>query len=135
MTATRRFGVPDGVRAPKYPVPSYLAAMTAQADYNSFLNNKSPNLLRKDKRRKRPCSIGATLTMYKAEVHEAVCRGNGLDPYTGDPVRWDQIHEWNSEARKRTDRSNADRHSPVLYRILLYYSHYRSFRASIGLQM
>jgi hypothetical protein len=38
-------------RPPKYPVPSYLTAKTSQANYNSFLNNKAANILRKDKRR------------------------------------------------------------------------------------
>jgi hypothetical protein len=89
-----------GARVPKYPVPAYLAVKTSQPDYDVWLNNKSANLLRKDRRRKRPCSRGATLTMYKGHVHKAVCSGNGLDPYTGDPVRWDQIHEWNSEIDK-----------------------------------
>jgi hypothetical protein len=88
------------MRAPKYPVPSYLAAKTSQADYDTLLNNKSANLLRKDKRRKRPCSRNATLSMYKAKMHQAVCEGTVLDPYTGDPLRWDQIHLWNSEKNK-----------------------------------
>jgi hypothetical protein len=67
----------------KYPVPPYLAATTSQTDYDSWLNNKSANLLRKDKRRKRPCGRNATLSMYKAKIHQAVCNGNGRDPLYG----------------------------------------------------
>lgn len=88
------------MRALKYPVPSYLVATTSQADYDAWLNNKSANLLRKDKRRNRPCGRNATLSMYKAGIHRAVCNGNGLDPYTGDTLRFDQIHQWNSETDK-----------------------------------
>jgi hypothetical protein len=87
-------------RTPKYPVPQYLVGTTSQEDFDTFLTNKAANILKKDKRRKRPCCRGATLGTYKQKLYDAICAGSLIDPFTGDPLAWDKIHQWNSEIDK-----------------------------------
>jgi len=87
-------------RSPKYPIPPYLSGTTSQGDFDTFLTNKAANILGKDKRRKRPCCRGATLRTYKQKLYEAICAGSLTDPFTGDPLAWDKIHQWNSEVDK-----------------------------------
>jgi hypothetical protein len=95
---------PNGAARPNYPLPRCLAGTVSQHDYDTWLANKAGNLLKKDKRRNRPCALHATLRMYKQEIHGAVIARGTIDPYTGDTLRWDLIHTWiNEKGKARND--------------------------------
>jgi hypothetical protein len=53
--------------------------------------------VRRDRRRGRDgCSVSA----YKAEIHRAVCDGGNLDYYTGLPLDWKLISQFNNAQAK-----------------------------------
>jgi hypothetical protein len=80
----------------KYPLPSYLVGQTSQSDYNRWIEGKSETIFESDLLYKRPCALAAPPEIYRQKMHNAVVKRGDRDPYTGDLLRWNQIHTWDN---------------------------------------
>jgi hypothetical protein len=50
-------------------------------------------------------NIHVTIDEYKSAIHKAVVDGNGMDVYTGLPLRWDLLHTYNNIEAKAGGRA------------------------------
>ncbi len=85
---------------PSKPLPEYLQGTITKGYYNVWLREKTGEILEKDRKRNRPCANGATFTLYENTIHEAVCNGGEKDPFTGEPLQWELIEEWDAKKAK-----------------------------------
>ena len=80
----------------KYPLPSYLEGKCTPTVYYKWLRNKADTLLKRDKKRRRPYALAATVAVYKGKIHTAVTESGERDPYTGETLAWDLISTWDT---------------------------------------
>jgi hypothetical protein len=91
----------------KYPLPPVLTGVCNAPKYRKWLRCKADQLQKRDKKLNRPHAKNHSQADYKMKIHEAVMRNDGLDPYTGAPLRWDLIGRWdeNKEASFKERRN------------------------------
>jgi hypothetical protein len=90
----------------KYPLPPILAGICSAPKYHKWLRCKADQLQKRDKKLNRPYAKKLSQADYKMKIHTAVMNNDGLDPYTGDTLRWDLIGKWddNKELPLKTRR-------------------------------
>jgi hypothetical protein len=74
---------------PTYPVPDFLKATFTQIEFGRWLTRKANEARRHDIERKSPFAARYSQKDYRRLVYEAVLAGNGIDPFTGDILRFD----------------------------------------------
>jgi hypothetical protein len=91
----------------KYPLPPVLTGICSAPKYHKWLRCKADQLQKRDKKLNRPYGQKYSQADYKMKIHEAVMNNGGLDPYTGDALRWDLIGKWddNKEIPTKIQRS------------------------------
>jgi len=82
----------------KYPLPPILVGVCGAPKYHKWLRCKADQLQKRDKKLNRPCAQKLSQADYKMKIHEAVMTNDGLDPYSGDRLRWDLIGKWGDNA-------------------------------------
>jgi hypothetical protein len=60
------------------------------------LQRKATAHARRDRKRDMDC----TISRYKAEIHAAVCSSGHLDFYTGEPLDWSLVSNYDNESSK-----------------------------------
>jgi hypothetical protein len=78
----------------KYPLPAFLKGVQTPRAYSHWVVGKSADVYRRDCMRKRPFALNSSQGEYGNEIHEAVIEGNGIDPFTGDSLRYDLIDKY-----------------------------------------
>lgn len=76
-----------------YGLPPFLEGVCSVSDYKRWLQRKSTAHVKRDRKRG---VASASIAIYKREIHEAVLRCQGLDAYTGLPLRWDLISKYDN---------------------------------------
>ena len=84
----------------KYPLPSYLQGVQTQASYNYWVSTKAKHLRDNDIAGKRPFDTIPTHEEYDQEVNRAAVACNGIDPFTGDKLRFDLIDSYDDRRAK-----------------------------------
>jgi hypothetical protein len=74
---------------PKYPLPDFLNGVWTRLYYGTWLTRKANEARRHDLERKSPFAARYSQKEYRNMAHEAVVAGNGIDPFTGDTLRYD----------------------------------------------
>lgn len=77
-----------------YEVPECIRGQCSQAKYSKWLRAKASAHVRRDRKRKRLC----TVAIYKAAIHAAVECGGDLDHYTGEKLDWSLVSTFNNAA-------------------------------------
>jgi hypothetical protein len=80
-----------------YDLPPFLSGNVSQQSYLRWLNRKSSAHVRRDKRRG---NTSANNVAYKEAIHRAVLESNGRDDYTGEPLNWSLISQYNNAESK-----------------------------------
>lgn len=78
----------------KYPLPAYLKGVQTPYVYSHWVVGKSATVYRRDCRRKRPYALKSSQGEYGDAIHEAMIAGNGIDPFTGDRLRFELIDKY-----------------------------------------
>jgi hypothetical protein len=86
----------------KYQIPPFLAAITTQQSYEKWLSRKASAHVRRDRRRGNPSAL---IEAYKVEIHHAVMRSDGRDPYTGEMLDWSLIGKYANADSKEGRRA------------------------------
>jgi hypothetical protein len=86
----------------KYQFPSFLEGVVPSQFYSRWLGRKARAHRSRDRDRG---NSTATIEEYKIAIHSAVLRSNGVDAYTGQPLRWDLISKYDNEASKAGRRT------------------------------
>lgn len=87
--------------APRYELPEFLNGRVTKEHYVRWLHRKAMAHVKRDRLR---LDAQITNTIYKQQIHAAVCASDGLDWYTGEPLAWDKISTYDNEQSK-ADRS------------------------------
>ena len=82
-------------------LPTFLEGKCSLKDYLSWLSRRAVAHVERDKKRG---NTHVTPGDYRKAIHQAVLDGNGLDAYTGLPLRWDLLHTWNNDDAKAGGR-------------------------------
>lgn len=85
----------------RYELPVFLDGRVAKETFGRWLHRKAIAHVKRDRLR---LSEAITNTIYKQQIHAAVCASLGLDWYTGEPLAWEKISTYNNEESK-ADRS------------------------------
>ncbi|MDD5674055.1 MAG: hypothetical protein PHC61_07830 [Chitinivibrionales bacterium] len=85
----------------KYPLPPYLIGVWTQLKYSTWIRNSVGELLRRDRRQKRPFTKDCTDADYEQKLEEAVFAGGQYDPYTGQKLRWDLVGTMHASKKLR----------------------------------
>jgi hypothetical protein len=88
--------MPKPTATSTYPLPGFLEGRCAPADYWKWLHNKADTLLKRDKKRGKAYAAGASTSLYKKKIHEAVEKCGRLDPFTGETLAWELIGTWDT---------------------------------------
>ena len=91
----------------KYPLPPILNGICDAKAYHKWLACKADALQKRDRRLHRPCAAKCSQAVYKEKIHAAVLDGDGTDPYTGDPLRWDLMGKWDENTNRPVRSGNA----------------------------
>jgi hypothetical protein len=86
----------------KYPHPTFLVDLVHPLVYKRWLHRKAAAHRKRDKGRG---NAEATIEAYKVAIHAAVQRSRGVDAYTGFPLRWDLISQYDNEKSKEGGRT------------------------------
>lgn len=82
----------------EYPPPGFLEEIEP-TKYTRWLNRKAQSLVHRDRRRWPEREIQGA--QYKKKIHDAVKSSEGRDFYTGEPLKWELIGEYNgADAQK-----------------------------------
>jgi hypothetical protein len=73
--------------------------------YEKWLEKRGNEIYKRDLARSRPFALSGSVSLYKQNIHEAVVNSGGIDPYTGELLRWDLIGTWYEEPAKTFDRA------------------------------
>jgi len=87
------------VRA-RYEPPNVLVPEIDGVIYRRWLTRKAAAYRKRDRRRG---NTGATIESYKRAIHDAVCRSQGCDAYTGEMLDWRLISTYDN-ARSKVGR-------------------------------
>lgn len=85
----------------KYVLPDFLAKDLTRETYVRWLQRKAQAHRKRDRNRGNKT---ATVSEYKAAIHQAVLLSNGLDAYTGEQLNWTQISQYNNDESKELRR-------------------------------
>lgn len=85
----------------KYEKPKFLPDEVTQTDYEEWLYRKTTAHIKRDRNRENSHS---TPEEYRVAIHKAVVVSNGVDVYTGQPLRWDLVRTYNNEDSQRDGR-------------------------------
>lgn len=85
----------------KYERPPFLVRHVSQTEYEKWLSSKANTHIKRDQNRGNRQS---TREQYKLAIHNAVVESEGLDAYTGKPLRWDLIRAYNNTDSEREGR-------------------------------
>jgi Uma2 family endonuclease len=80
-----------------YDLPPFLSGNVSQQSYLRWLNRKSSAHVRRNKRRG---NTSANNVAYKEAIHRVVLESNGRDDYTGEPLNWSLISQYNNAESK-----------------------------------
>jgi len=82
----------------RYELPMFLEGTMSQNAYTKWLYKKAASHVRRDRSRISGTVIPAE---YRRAIHEAVCRCQGADEYTGQPLSWELLSKYdNAKASK-----------------------------------
>jgi hypothetical protein len=98
--------------SPPLVPPPFLEGIVSAGLYNDWAYGRARQLLKRDKRRKKPYAKDADWRLYREKIHGAVLSGGLSDPYSGDALRWDLIKTW--DPRKSKDDPDFFRHFYLL---------------------
>jgi hypothetical protein len=85
-----------------YRLPSFLQEFCTPEAYRRWLARKAATHFNRDKARGNDV---ATREQYKQAIHRAVERCGGRDEYTGQPLRWELISQYNNAESKKRGRA------------------------------
>jgi hypothetical protein len=74
---------------PTYPLPEFLKGVWTKLYYGRWLSRKANEARRHDHERKSPFAARYSQKEYRHLIHDAMLAGNGIDPFTGEPLRFD----------------------------------------------
>jgi hypothetical protein len=80
----------------KYALPESIQGQCSQEKYSRWLRAKAMAHVRRDRKRKRTCSVAG----YKEAIHAAVVAGGDKDLYTGEPLNWKLISTYENYKAK-----------------------------------
>lgn len=80
----------------------FLKDVIDKAAYDRWLSRKSRAHLKRDRSRG---NSDSTNEHYKIAIHQAVVICNGLDSYTGKPLRWDLLSKYDNAESKSSGRA------------------------------
>lgn len=84
----------EGARLGKrYKLPDFLKGKTTQEIYERWLRRKAAAHVRRDRRRGNVAAIGE---IYRLAIHEAVEKSDGRDAYTGEPLDWGLLSQYDN---------------------------------------
>jgi hypothetical protein len=82
----------------KYSLPPFLGNKVSQESYERWLQRKAQAHVKRDRQRGNSSASGEA---YREAIHNAVIESNSLDAYTGEPLDWKLISQYdNSESKK-----------------------------------
>ena len=84
-----------------YDLPGFLDGVVTREVYVRWLRRKAATHLRRDRKRGNSVADGAA---YRRAIHAAVTRSVGRDEYTGQPLRWDLISQYDNDESATTRR-------------------------------
>jgi len=85
----------------RYELPDFLEGRVTKENYVRWLHRKAMAHVKRDRLR---TAQQITNTIYKQQIHAAVCASAGLDWYTGEPLAWEKISTYDN-AQSKADRS------------------------------
>jgi hypothetical protein len=89
--------------ATKWERPSFLQRQINQETYSKWLHRKAVAHVKRD--RKRGNSKYATVSSYKAAIHDAVASSQGKDAYTGAQLDWKLLSCYDNASSKKQGRA------------------------------
>jgi hypothetical protein len=75
----------------KYPLPSFLKSELTPYAYSRWVCKKAHTVRDGDCELKRPFAATLSTEDYGSVINEAVIAGRGIDPFTGDTIRFDLL--------------------------------------------
>jgi hypothetical protein len=85
-----------------YKFPEFLKRECDPRAYRRWLARKARAHVKRDRARG---NVTATIEEYKQAIHRAVERCGGRDAYTGQPLRWDLLSQYNNAESKKRRRA------------------------------
>ncbi len=82
--------------ARKYDVPPAIKTQCDQAKYVRWLHRKAMAHVKRDRKRGIHCAVAED----KSQIHDAVVASGGLDFYTGEPLNWSLISQYDNEVSR-----------------------------------
>ncbi len=79
-----------------------------QADYEKWLQRRAQSHAKQDKKilqDQEKNTKTVVVKEYKAKIHQAVCKCQGKDAYTGEVLDWYLLSKWNNEDAKKFKRN------------------------------
>ncbi len=90
--------------------PDFLRGSCSPERYLRWLGRKARAQVSRDRKRG---NRGARVAEYRSAIHAAVLRCKGRDAYTGLPLRWDQLGNYDNAASRRGGREYKKRFEDV----------------------
>lgn len=82
----------------KFSLPHFLVNQISQESYERWLQRKAQAHVKRDRQRGNRSASGEA---YRQAIHNAVIESNSLDAYTGEPLDWKLISQYdNNESKK-----------------------------------
>jgi hypothetical protein len=75
----------------KYPLPAFLEGRVTIETYEKWLEKRGNQVYIRDLKRKKPYALNSSVSFYKGKIHKAVTERGSVDPYTGEPLKWELI--------------------------------------------
>lgn len=85
----------------KFQLPDFLERFTSYVVYERWLARKAAAHVKRDRKRG---NAAAGNSVYKIAIHEAVCRSDGRDAYTGEMLDWSLISTYNNDESQANRR-------------------------------
>lgn len=80
-------------------MPAFLEGKTEAQAYEHWLARKASAHVRRDRNRGR-AGDSVTRSLYKEAIHAAVVLSGGVDAYTGEPLDWHLISQYDNDESK-----------------------------------
>ena len=85
----------------KYILPLFLSNVVSHETYERWLRRKAQAHVKRDRRRGSESASGST---YREAIHGAVVESDGRDAYTGEPLQWELISQYDNDESKEKGR-------------------------------
>ena len=85
----------------RYLIPAALKAVFTQTHYCRWLRKKGLSVMTRDRKMKRPCTLGMTISDYERKIHAAACRNALIDPFTGETLAWELVGQYDPKQAKK----------------------------------